>query len=329
MTKTKIEGWALDVLRRVEEHQFTEDSRVELKAEWPDPARAARRLAGHANAARGEPILWLVGVDQKAGKVVGAKEIELANWFPSVQGCFLDVWPELADLAVPYNSVTVCALYFTTERPPYLVRNPEKATQTIEFEVPWRDATRVRTATRQELVSILAPLARVPAVETLEAHVEHIQGGGLVFEMKAELYLIVDHGSRLTFPSHKCCVSVIGATGDLATGTPELRPPMRSSPVGQGVGTAPYGPPAETLYRRDPYSATVRGGPDQVIVEGPGLVIVEAVLRGPKAGLTEMPDPLSLTVSLCALELPAPLVIPIDVHRERENSPVWKLKQRG
>ena len=36
-----------------------EDSRVELKGEWPDdPQKAARQLGGQANAAGGEPLLW-------------------------------------------------------------------------------------------------------------------------------------------------------------------------------------------------------------------------------------------------------------------------------
>lgn len=63
MRQSDIEYWALSIIDRVKSKQPIEDSRVELKASWPDPKKAARRLAGHANAARGEPILWLVGIN--------------------------------------------------------------------------------------------------------------------------------------------------------------------------------------------------------------------------------------------------------------------------
>jgi len=41
--------------------QPIEDTRVEVKAVWPsDSNYAARRIPGHANAAGGESILWLI-----------------------------------------------------------------------------------------------------------------------------------------------------------------------------------------------------------------------------------------------------------------------------
>ena len=67
MRTHEIEEWALRATRRVEERQPNEDSRVELKADWIDPQKTARRIAGHANALRGEPILWtLVSMSNKA-----------------------------------------------------------------------------------------------------------------------------------------------------------------------------------------------------------------------------------------------------------------------
>jgi hypothetical protein len=70
MRKHEIESWALSVIDRVRSGAANEDSRVELKREWIAPDRAARRLAAHANSALGEPILWLIGVDQKSGELV-------------------------------------------------------------------------------------------------------------------------------------------------------------------------------------------------------------------------------------------------------------------
>ena len=44
-----------------------EDDLIECKSEWPDPQKraAARQLAGHANKARDEPILWIIGLERR------------------------------------------------------------------------------------------------------------------------------------------------------------------------------------------------------------------------------------------------------------------------
>ena len=81
MKKQDIEYRVLEILERLEKGQPIEDDTVELKAEWPkDHFRAARRIAAHANGARGAPILWLIGVDEKKG-AVGADFEELSVWF--------------------------------------------------------------------------------------------------------------------------------------------------------------------------------------------------------------------------------------------------------
>jgi hypothetical protein len=74
----EIESWALNVIDRVLAKQSIEDDRVEAKAIWPDDTKkTARQLAGQANAARGEPILWLIGVEEKRARSQGWI---LANW---------------------------------------------------------------------------------------------------------------------------------------------------------------------------------------------------------------------------------------------------------
>jgi hypothetical protein len=85
MKKQEIEFKVLDIIERLEKGQPIEDDMIELKAEWPrDHFRAARRIAAHANAARGEPIMWLIGIDEKKG-VVGADFEELSIWFAKVR----------------------------------------------------------------------------------------------------------------------------------------------------------------------------------------------------------------------------------------------------
>jgi hypothetical protein len=66
MRPIEIEAWVLRVVDQVKKGQPNEDRRVELKAEWIEPPeKAARQIAGHANAARGSNILWIIGLDEK------------------------------------------------------------------------------------------------------------------------------------------------------------------------------------------------------------------------------------------------------------------------
>src|SRR5947199_9982722 len=122
MRKHEIESWALTVIERVRSGAANEDSRVELKREWILPDKAARRLAAHANSALGEPILWLIGIDQKSGELVHSQN-DLAGWWPSVKSYFDGIAPDVIDVAVSVNGKTIMALYFDTERRPFVVKS--------------------------------------------------------------------------------------------------------------------------------------------------------------------------------------------------------------
>jgi hypothetical protein len=160
MKNSQIERWALEVIERVEAHQPIEDTRVELKAKWPDdPAKAARRIAGHANAAQGERILWLIGLDEETG-VSGAEYTEMTEWLPRISVQFDSLVPQCHHLNVPTGKgKTVAAFVFETDRAPYVVKNPAFGStkgEGVKFEVPWRDGTQIRSATRSDLIRIFS-----------------------------------------------------------------------------------------------------------------------------------------------------------------------------
>jgi hypothetical protein len=83
MNASEVERWALEVLDRVQRSGAQEDDRVEFKRDAIDPTKLARRLAGHANAARAEWILWIFGVDEKEG-FVGTSSLEWSSLWPQV-----------------------------------------------------------------------------------------------------------------------------------------------------------------------------------------------------------------------------------------------------
>src|ERR1051325_10842629 len=208
MKSIEIESWALRALERAENHAPFEDFKVELKREWIDPTKAARRLAGHANAARGENILWLIGADETNG-VVGANDQELSNWWATVQSAFESVVPALQNLNVTYKAKTISALCFDTSRFPYVVKNPmfgKTSGGPVEFEVPWRDGTRVRSATHNDLVLMLSPLSSIPKVEILNGEIrcKPHQGGGLAFQFILVVYIVPLDIAQVTLPFHKC-----------------------------------------------------------------------------------------------------------------------------
>lgn len=167
---SELELWVLQALDRVAAGNRNEDNRVEFKGAWPtDQLRTARRLAGHANSAFGENILWIIGVDEGAG-VVGAPPQEVATWWAQVRSEFDGVAPEMIqNLAVPYRGLSVHALLFDTSRPPYTLRlNPSQTPRFITRETPWREGNAVRSCTREDLLRLLVPVARNPHIEVIE-----------------------------------------------------------------------------------------------------------------------------------------------------------------
>ncbi|MBN2193436.1 MAG: hypothetical protein JW751_11525 [Polyangiaceae bacterium] len=164
MGLTDIEDWGLAVIERSEKGHPIEDSRVKLEEGFPADdigwQKWARRIAGHANAARGEPVLWLVGVNDKRGSVSGVRASDAARWWPRMRRYFDGVAPRRVDLAVLRGDVTVMALWFETARAPFVARHSDG--DVIAFEVPSRDGTSVRTPRREDLRRLLAPRARLP-----------------------------------------------------------------------------------------------------------------------------------------------------------------------
>lgn len=215
MRPAEIEAWARDVLDRVARHEPIEDVRVELKGTWIDPVRAARRLAAHANAARGANLLWLIGVDEARG-VVAANIVELSAWHAKVHSEFDELSPDMTPVNVPTPGGTVVALLFETDRSPYTVRNPQGGT--VQFEVPWRDGNSTRTAHRSELLRLLVPLQSVPTLELTKVRLdigdqEEVHGGqasgqAVGWVLDAYVYVVPNTRERIVIPVHRSGLSV-------------------------------------------------------------------------------------------------------------------------
>lgn len=145
-----------------------EDSKIEFKSEFIEPAKAARRLAAHANASTYDSFIWVFGA-REDGKVVGVDKANFASWFAQVARFFNGVPPRPKEVTFSVDDKTLMAVAFDPDAPPYVVSNPLGGS--IGFEVPWREATTTRSANRAELLQVLVPQAKLPKIEVLAARV--------------------------------------------------------------------------------------------------------------------------------------------------------------
>ncbi|HEY0456658.1 MAG TPA: hypothetical protein VGE41_09815, partial [Verrucomicrobiae bacterium] len=208
MKKLEIETWALRILEAVKNKHRVEDANIELKSIWLDPGKAARRIAAHANAARGEPILWLIGVDEDKG-ILGVLPEELSNWYSQVQSKFDSVTPDLQDIQIIFEDKSITALCFHTDRAPYLVMNPKfgkESGETVKWEIPWREGTSTRTATRNDLLLLLVPISKAPHFEIMSCQLNWDQDkttGEHCYDLIFQLYATPRAESTAVFPFHK------------------------------------------------------------------------------------------------------------------------------
>jgi hypothetical protein len=268
MTHNEIEMWALRVIEQVKNGQPHEDARVELKAKWPESHyKAARQIASHANPAGGEPILWLIGVDQTSG-VVGADHKEMANWYKQVEAYFDEgIAPGVTDLNIPVDGRTVVALLFNTERRPFVVKTQNGGS--ISHEVPWRGATSTRSAKRSELLGMLSRIPRLPKWEPVNGTLNtepltrpRMRGNVRLWRIWLKLYVIPEGTERLSIPFHRC------------SGLLDF-PAAGSNPKFRSFILSPY----------DQQSMNIKGSNTDLVVDGPGMVILEASAESAYGGM--------------------------------------------
>lgn len=251
MNSLQIETWAIRIIENVKAGKPNEDSRVELKSGWPDPQKTARRLAGHANFARGEPILWIIGVDQKDGTIYDVPHVEIATWYSQVQAEFDENHsPSLKDLNISYDGSTLVALLFETEGFPFIVK-----AQNERLEIPWREGTRTRSAKRTDLVKLLVPLQFLPSFELFSIEVSLDRSGNQEFYwiIQGELFIEPEVEARLVIPFHRCTAQLENST-------------LRSSVV------------FENLTLRSKYidARMIESSRDELLVYGPGTITLGA-----------------------------------------------------
>ena len=312
MHVSRLEAWTLDVADRVVAGKPQEDSRVELKATWPEAAKAARRLAGHANAARAGAVLWIIGLDE-AGGVRGAPPNELADWLPQLRSHFDGVGPSIQDLVVDYSGSTLVSLLVDTSAAPFVVKNAaygQSGAGPVTLEVPWRDGTAVRSARREDLIRILVPVSSLPEIELLGAHLSYSEKGEpsaspsvLDWHLRMRLYVTPTSAERVVIPFHKSSCSVA-----LPPLPAPLEAPVRLAPPESfgGILGGLRGQP------RQVHSLTIDGTSSELIIDGPGVAYLTMAMSSapPSSDFSEVAEVTAAlwpTYSLHAVRVVAPL----------------------
>lgn len=290
MTPAQLEIWAQQIVERVLGGARVEDSRVELKSDWPtDHHRAARQIAGLLNASRGAGCLWLAGLDEQAKCLTTLSAIEPAAWWDQVASHFEALAPEPLLITVPTEQGLVVAALFDNPRPPYVVKNPSGGAP--EFEVPWRSATRLRAANRAELLRLLVPTTRLPAIELLEASfsvILRVDSRGSA-HLRVEFYIVPPTIERIVIPFHT-------AQAVLYESVPES-PILRISPLPLEVEYR-WDRSASGDSRRQVDSRTVDFTDNELVVDGPGAFRVDHHFRADPTAFSAVSGTLRVAVSL-------------------------------
>lgn len=275
----EVEAWARDVIEAVVKGSWSEDVRVELKRTFIEPRSAARRLAGHANVARGESILWLIGIDEKVG-VVGADPGEVLNWWEAMSEEFDPPVPTFMQRNITTDDGMVVALYINTDYYPYVVKNPvhgQPGGGSVAWEVPWREGTRVRTARRGDLVRLLGSRTSEPRFEVRHARTlvtTHEEKEIDNWHASITLYVSLPFSERpVIFPFHRaraeCSFPAAGLEEKVIFRRIGMTPPISYSPG-----------------RSKTLSETIRKTHDELLVEGSGRIEVFAGVDTPRRPLS-------------------------------------------
>ncbi|MCZ6837266.1 MAG: hypothetical protein O7G85_15935 [Planctomycetota bacterium] len=218
MKKQEVEAWTRKICDQIKKNQQVEDGHVELKADLIDAKKAARRIAGMCNAASPEPCLLILGLDEKKGATgVSATESDVVDWKAQVFAEFAEKQPVvLQHVSLEVDGKTLHAMLLASDEAPYLVKNPT-GQGAIAREVPWRDATGVRTATRGELLRILVSTVRLPEIDLIGGTLT-VQRGKLhdrsrddtadssFWHVYVQFMVIPRTADPLVIPAHRCSV---------------------------------------------------------------------------------------------------------------------------
>ena len=253
---SQLEATVLGAVMARRSGHSSEDDRIEFKRQWPGSDKA-RQLAAAANRANGEPLIYVIGVDDKDGSVHALDDTDPAMWWQQMQKSFDDATPDLTShltITVAENE-HVTALLFATDRAPYCITVANQGP--LEREVPMREGSRTRSAYRRELLRLLLPSVHVPQVSVVKSELTLSppdvyvgETGKATLILRTDLYFEHAGNDPVFLPSHRSSVELMS----------ESRPTLRS------IATFYHNATASTDI---PFAPNPR--PDGILLTGSGV----------------------------------------------------------
>jgi hypothetical protein len=273
MRRAEFEAVVIAAVDTVRSGVRLEDDRFELKRSWPTRDKA-RQLAGGANRANGEDLIYIIGIDETDGSLHSVADVEPADWWAQMKSAFDDVAPDLEihmTVAIGDNE-SVVGLLFATDQAPYAVKVTGR--DPIIREVPMREGTGTRSTYRRELLRLLLPSIRTPQLTlvgaTLTLRAAHRPSGEdpyLMMSLRSAVYFEYVQQQPLFFPSHSSRAILSGGGASWETDMFLITGSRASADI-------------------QPFRPNVLG--DGLQLAGPGLVQVSALWKTPLEDLSLM-----------------------------------------
>lgn len=168
MRAIDLEARVITAVDRIRAGQSAEHDLIECKRDWPQDKKV-RQLAGSLNRAGGDPVIYIIGIDEETTEVHDISGTDVADWWNQITPKFDQMPPEMIrHITVPVgeDGQHVVAIAFASDRAPYVVKT---GSANPSLEVPMREGTGTRTARRDELLRLLIPTVSVPQAVTLSA----------------------------------------------------------------------------------------------------------------------------------------------------------------
>lgn len=253
MRAIDLESRVITAVDRIRAGQLVEHDLIECKRSWPQENKA-RQLAGSLNRAGGDPVVYIIGIDEKTGEVHDVSDTDVLDWWGQMTPRFDQIPPEMVrHISVPVgsNGEHVVAVAFASDRAPYVVKT---GNANPSLEVPMREGTGTRSARRDELLRILIPTTRLPEVMTLEGSLyaeyapkvgkpaaggerSYSQEEGLWCRGSVRIYFAHDGRATATLPAHgmRGTLTINGDVFNVGVqpdaSSPEKQPSPTAAPV--------------------------------------------------------------------------------------------------
>lgn len=193
-------------------------------------------------------------------------------------------------------------------------------------EVPWRDGTSVRTATRNDLVRMLVPTVAQPEVEVLHGsgrltiEKENFPSDtviGVKLSFSISVYLYPRDEGTVVIPFHKCqCVLADSTGGNLID---EFQFTM-------------YRPFSYHSQGSRPDTVTLERTSSELIAHGPGKCSIEVDVVLPAEPEWLKTEPLQLRIVLYVIDSELPVEIGVPLKQGEPASDAirwWSISARG